>query len=326
MNKYLELLTSKDEFLLDDFKELWDKVEEDSSIPETVKDALVDCVKVVPNKLIASIDYSALEDRVMANLSKDKNKLALFTEGLDGHSLSATYYFPEQVSALIGEYTDNKEASVKLKTLVDEGNKKAKEIRQNAKPISFGLSYGAFPKKVKDTIKCSIEEAEAIFDSYHHEMYPGITEYREGYVLETAKEKGYVHLGLGFKIYTDNPERDIRTLNNATCQFWSILTILAINELHRRIDKAGLSEDIKVTSTIYDSIYFEITEDEEIVKWLNDSIVEIMVKDFMEGQIVHNEANLEIGYSWANLIEIPNNASIDTIKNILKQIKEKSNE
>ena len=73
----------------------------------------------------------------MASLSRDANKCGLFLEDLDGHSLSATYYFPDRVAKLIGPFTDNKLASIALKQLVDEGNKEAKAIRQDAKPISL---------------------------------------------------------------------------------------------------------------------------------------------------------------------------------------------
>ena len=53
------------------------------------------------------------------------------------HSLSATYYYPDRVRDLIGNFTDNKEASIKLKELVDTGNKEAKAVRQDAKPVSL---------------------------------------------------------------------------------------------------------------------------------------------------------------------------------------------
>lgn len=282
------------------------------------------CFVPPPGFVVATIDYSALEDRVVANLSGDKNKLALFTEGLDGHSLSATYYYKERTASIVGPFTDNKQASRDLKTIVDDPNhplhKQAKALRQDSKPVSFGLAYGAFPPKVAATIKVPIEVAEAIFNAYHYELFPGISEYRENYVLPTSQTNGSLHLGLGCTIDTDDADRDIRTLANASIQYWSILTLLAINKIHQLIDEAGLQNDILVTATIYDSIYFEVRNDPVIIKWLNDHIVPIMETDFMVNQIVANEARLEIGSSWANLTELSDTATASDIQTVLDSL------
>jgi hypothetical protein len=151
-------------------------------------------------------------------------------------------------------------------------------------------------------------------------MYPGITRYREEYVLPTAIEHGKLHLALGFSIWTDNPSKDIRTLANATCQVWSILTQIAINKIHQLIDQAGYQDDIKVTSTIYDSIYFEIRDDPKIIQWLNNRIVPILEKDFMEDQVVPNSADLELGSDWATLHTLTHNASIREITGVLNKL------
>lgn len=117
---------------------------------------------------------------------------------------------------------------------------------------------------------------------------------------------------------SDKPDSDIRTLSNGVCQFWSILTALAINELHRRIDQTFVSPDIiQITSTIYDSIYGIALADVDVLKWLNDNIVDILVKDFMVDQIVHNEAQLEIGLDWASLHPLPIHATKDNIHDTL---------
>lgn len=187
----------------------------------------------------------------------------------------------------------------------------------------MNISDGAFPPKVAQSIKCPLDVAESIFDNYHHKLYPGITDYRENYVLPTADANGKIHLGLGFYINTDNAGKDIRTLNNATAQFWSILTAIAINEIHHRIDAAGMQNDIKVTSTIYDSIYFIVRQDAATIKWLNDNIVPIMTQDFIIDQIVKNEASLELGTDWSNLVEIPNNATIEQINEVLSKLTNK---
>ncbi len=204
---------------------------------------------------------------------------------------------------------------------MDAGNKRIKDLRQKSKAVTFGASYGAFPPKIASSINCSLEEGEQIFNAYHKELYPKITEYRENYVLPTAKQHKKLHLGLGFYINTKDPDSDIRTLANASIQFWSILSILAINELHRRIDSAGYQSQIKVISSIYDSIYLEVTDDPAIIQWANNNLIECMTKDFMPNQSVPNVAESEIGYSWASLKPTPNNATLDEINSTRQLLK-----
>ena len=287
---------------------------------------LKECFVAPKGMLIYAIDFAALEDRVVANLSKDVNKLALFTKGLDGHSMSATYYFKDRVEEVIGKFTDNQEASILLKAEVSKKNLIAKQIRTDSKPVSFGLAYGAYPPKVAATIKCSLKEAERIFNAYHTELYPGITAYREEYVLETAKRLGHLHLGLGCKIYTDDADKDIRSVGNASVQFWSILTQIALNEMNYRIEEAGLQESVQAHATIYDSLYFYVSEDPETIKWVNDNLTDIMAVRYLKDEAVHNEAAGEIGMSWGELTDIENNASVEEIKDLLTKIGEVNEE
>lgn len=270
--------------------------------------------------IIYAIDYSALEDRVIASLTKDENKCNIFLEGLDGHCLNAYGYFKDEIAEHM-TLTDDTTTDVKeFFRLVEEGHKELKDIRQKGKPATFGLSYGAYPPKVAKGLKVPIAVATEIFENYHYTLYPGITSYRENYVLTTAEQNRRIHLGMGFYLNTDNPNKDIRTLNNGTAQFWSILTALTINKMHQLISAENLDDDIFITSTIYDSIYFCVRKDAEIIKWLNDTIVPVMNKDYMVDQIVPNDATGEIGPDWADLTQLPQDASIEDINKILKEI------
>lgn len=257
----------------------------------------------------------------MACLSKDPNKLAIFTDGLDGHCMNALGYFREQVAEHMPLTGDTVNDVKKFFDLQEAGHKELKAIRQNSKPATFGLSYGAFPKKVAATLKVPIEEATEIFNRYHNVLYPGVTRFRENYVLPTAHANGQLHLGLGCYLKSDNPDRDIRTLANGTCQFWSIITAITINRMHQLSDAKGLSNDIKCISTIYDSIYYEVTDDLDILKWLNDNIVPIITQDFIESQAIPNAATGEIGYDWASLKGVPINATTEQIAGIRESLR-----
>ena len=57
------------------------------------------------------------------------------------HSQAAVTYWPERAAEIIGEHIEDiTERAIRLKQLVDEGNKEAKELRSNSKGISFGLN------------------------------------------------------------------------------------------------------------------------------------------------------------------------------------------
>lgn len=284
------------------------------------------CIVAPEGKIIVAADYSALEDRVIASLSEDTNKCDIFLKELDGHSLNALGYFPDRVKEVIELTGDTPTDTRAFKAIVDDVTHElhsiAKAIRQDSKNPTFGLAYGAFPPKIAATLKIPLVEAEGIFNNYHNVLYPGITRYREDYVLKTAKEQGQIHLGLGFTLKTDNADKNIRTLANATCQFWSILTALTINKMHSLIDANSYQEDVKIVSSIYDSIYLEVTDDPKIIKWVNDNLIRTMVVDFMEDQIIPNESASDLGYNWADMITIPNDASIEDIEEVLKRLKQ----
>ena len=274
------------------------------------------CLIAPPGTVIYTADLSALEDRVMANLSGDTNKQNVFKEGLDGHSLNACGYWPEKVEAAMGPNKDNvayvKEFYRQVDILKDVVLSK---IRFDSKEPTFKLAYGGYPDADKGgTI------TQEIFDNYHNVLYPGITEYREKYVLPTTKRKGFIHLGLGCRMYCSDSHSSIRTLNNATVQFWSILTMIAINEFNHQIREAHMEDVVQVISTIYDSIYTQVVRDPEIIKWVNDTLIPIMCVQYLEDEVIHNEATGDIGLNWADLHQVKNNASATEIVEILKEL------
>ncbi len=265
--------------------------------------------------VVYTADLSALEDRVIANLSKDKNKCNIFLEGLDGHSLNACGYFRDDIEKVLGKITDEVELVRKFMSEVDADNKQLTNLRQLSKAPTFKLAYGGFPDADKGGVI-----TQELFDNYHQVLYPGITDYRENYVLPFTRSHGFIHLGLGCRLYSSDPDQHIRTLHNATVQFWSILTLIAINEFNHRVRSVGLEDSVKVSSTIYDSIYTYTRRDPEIIKWVNDNLIELMCVQYLEDEIIRNEAEGEIGLNWADLHKVKNNATVDDIQEVLNML------
>lgn len=272
------------------------------------------CLVAPEGMLVIQCDFASLEDRILANLSGDVNKTKIFTDKLDGHSLAAVFYKPKEAAAIIGEFTDKVEASKTLKRMVDEGNEAAIKFRGGSKAITFKLAYLGHPDAHKGGAI-----TEEIYNAYHNEMYPGIAAYKDK-IIDQVKVDGYLHMGLGARIYTDDVDTDERTLFNSVSQVWSVLTLIALNEINHRILEAGYEKDIQICSSIYDSIYAYITPDPEIVRWYNNNIYEIGGKDFMTDQVVPNILTCGIGRNWAEEVLLPIDASIGEIQEILNTL------
>lgn len=275
------------------------------------------CFTAPPGYKVWTIDYASLEDRVLASLTLDPGKLAVYKEELDGHCYNAVQYYPKEIAKHM-EVTGDPVADAKAMDIARHDNDELDALRQKSKPVTFKCAYLGMPDAHKGGVI-----TQEIYDNYHQRAYPNIMKQVNDYILPRVKAKGNIHLGMGFYINSDKPDKDVRTLNNALNQFWSILTALAISELHARLDAQLVNpNDIQVTSTIYDSIYGIVKDDSELIQWLNDNIVEIMIKDFIEGQVIHNEAKLEVGTNWANMTELENNCSIEEIETTLRKYDE----
>ena len=164
---------------------------------------------------------------------------------------------------------------------------------------------------------------KTIYDKFHNKLYPGITKYNKDVVLWQAKQTGELHMGLGCYIKTNDPDRDARTLGNVAIQFYDLITLLAIPQLEKAIIDDNMQEHVFITATIYDALYFEVREEAKYIKWLNDTLIAIMVAPMFDDMSVPNVANLDIGDSWASQVELSNNASLEEIEQVLAKLKDK---
>ena len=303
------------------------------------------CFTAPEGKLILTADYSALESRVIANLSKDVNAIQVFTDRIDSHSLNTLGFsmdgVPEDIQLLFDELDDTTRGyyvedlggayleysrestptnteitSVQLlKGITDIIHRNFGNVRQDSKDKTFKLNYGGHPD-----IEKGGSITQDIYDRYHNVLYKGINDFRKE-IASTTTTRGYNHLGLGCVMYSSKVFKHIRTLFNGSSQFWSILTLLTINKMHSLIEEAGYEDDIKCISSIYDSIYYTVTDDPKIVKWLNDMLIKVMVKDFMKNQPISNTAVSELGTNWSHLLQLPNESSVEEVEIIINSLK-----
>ena len=134
---------------------------------------------------IVSADYSQIELRIMAHLSRDKGLLSAFAEGKDIHRATASEVF----GIPLGQVTS--------------------EQRRSAKAINFGLIYGMSAFGLARQLNIPRKEAQKYMDLYF-ERYPGVLEYMER-TRQQAKEQGYVETLEGRRLYLP----DIKSSNGA---------------------------------------------------------------------------------------------------------------
>lgn len=276
-----------------------------------------------PGRILAAIDYNGLENHINACLTKDATTIKLLSAdpetGLmwDMHTLHSTIFFKEQWEEITGQpFSDSIHYNKLCYELTDE-DKRAKQLRNDSKPCTFKMAYGGFPDSHKGG---SI--TEAIFDRYHNELYPGVTKFKEDYVIPKSQDQGFLHLNWGLRVFSDNPKSDLLPLNNANFQGYSDLTLIAAINFRKAYLAEGNPYNIKGLNIIHDALYYELDDTPEAVKWLNDHLIPIMVQDFLIDQTVHLRAECDFGYNQSNLITLPNNADLATIEAKLSTLKE----
>ncbi|TNL11542.1 DNA polymerase I [Kosakonia cowanii] len=135
--------------------------------------------------VIVSADYSQIELRIMAHLSRDKGLLKAFAEGQDIHRATAAEVFGLPLDSV------------------------SNEQRRSAKAINFGLIYGMSAFGLSRQLNIPRKESQKYMDLYF-ERYPGVLEYMER-TRAQAKESGYVETLDGRRLYLP----DIKSSNAA---------------------------------------------------------------------------------------------------------------
>jgi len=139
----------------------------------------------VPEKghIFLSVDYSQIELRLMAHLSKDKSMIADFLSGNDIHAATAAKIF-----------------GVEIKDVT-------REMRSRAKTANFGIIYGISSFGLSERLTIGRKEAKELIDGYFN-SYPGVKIYMDE-SIKKARDTGYVTTMFGRKRYL----RDIHSRN-----------------------------------------------------------------------------------------------------------------
>ena len=226
------------------------------------------------NKII-SADYSQIELRVMAHLSKDEGLLEAFNQGEDIHAKTASEVF-----------------DVSLEEVTPD-------LRRNAKAINFGLIYGISAFGLGKQLGINRNLAAEYMGMYF-EKYPGVKVYMES-TKDFARDSGYIETLFGRRLYL----RDINASNairrqaservaiNAPVQGSAadIMKIAMINA-HSALKKSKLKA--KLTLQVHDELIVDSPkgETEKVVKLLTKSMQDAVNLD------VPLEVDIGIGNNW----------------------------
>ena len=285
----------------------------------------------VQDWIFVGADYASLEDRISALLTKDPNKLAVYTDGYDGHCLRAYYYFREHMPDITAELAAGQDRV----TTINSIEQRYPKLRQHSKGPTFALTYMGTWRTLVNTFGLKPDVAKAIEANYH-ELY----EVSDKWVmdrLEEASRQGYVELAFGLRLRTPllqkvvfnsasmpfQAHQEMKTAGNALGQSYGLLNSHSANLFMKRVWESDYCYSVFPCMQVHDSQYYMVRNTLDCLKWVNDNLIECMEWNQL-GPIkhpdVHLGATLELYHqSWAEKISIPNRASKADIRRIIRE-------
>jgi DNA polymerase-1 len=224
---------------------------------------------------LMTADYSQIEMRIMAHLSKDAGLIEAFTTGEDLHTFVASRAFdisPEQVDP---------------------------EMRRRIKAMSYGLAYGLSAFGLAKQLKITPDEARGQMDAYFT-RFGGVRDYLHS-VVEQARQTGYTETIMGRRRYLSNLTSDNRNLRemaeraalNAPIQGSAADIIkVAMLGVHRALADEGMRS--RLLLQVHDELVLEIAPGER-------ETVEQLVRREMSGAYaldVPMDVSVGVGRTW----------------------------
>jgi DNA polymerase-1 len=135
-------------------------------------------------EMLMTADYSQIEMRIMAHLSRDAGLIEAFVTGEDLHTFVAMRAFDLPAEAIDAE------------------------LRRRVKAMSYGLAYGLSPFGLAAQLKISTEEAKGQMDAYFA-RFGGVRDYLRG-IVDAARQEGYTETIMGRRRYLPDLTSDNR--------------------------------------------------------------------------------------------------------------------
>ncbi|OBI92743.1 DNA polymerase I [Mycobacterium sp. 1245805.9] len=224
---------------------------------------------------LMTADYSQIEMRIMAHLSRDEGLIEAFNTGEDLHSFVASRAFGVPIEEVTAE------------------------LRRRVKAMSYGLAYGLSAYGLSQQLKISTEEAKDQMDAYFA-RFGGVRDYLMD-VVEQARKDGYTSTVLGRRRYLpelDSSNRQVReaaeraALNAPIQGSAADIIKVAMIEVDKAIKQAGLAS--RMLLQVHDELLFEVAPGER-------EALEALAREKMGGAYpldVPLEVSVGYGRSW----------------------------
>lgn len=280
--------------------------------------------------LLVGIDFNSLEDYVSALTTRDRNKMKVYIDKFDGHSLRAFSYWPEKFPFDV--------ITPELSHMVKDDDELSK-IRSDSKPITFMLTYGGTYIGLMQNLGFSEVDAKS-HEANYHALYVESDEWVAAKIKQACND-GYVTMAFGLRMRTpilarsvlglkSTPypaEKEARTAGNGLGQSYGMLNNRAGIEFQDRVLNSEHKLLIKPVAPIHDAQYFLIKDDIDTVKWFNDNVVECVQWQNLpelKHDVVKIGGAVDLFYKgWHQGMTIPNNAAEAGIREVAAKIEDK---
>lgn len=226
--------------------------------------------------ILLSADYSQIELRLIAEISKEEAMMDAFIKAQDIHRATAAKVY----GVPYDEVTSDQ--------------------RRNAKTVNFSILYGAGSTNISRQLGIPRNEAKELIDQYFKTYY-GLKTYM-GSVVEAARKDGFVQTMLGRK-------RVLRDINSKNALARSVAERVAINtpiqgtaadliklamiHIHQKFGELNCKS--KMILQVHDELVFDVHRDELV---MIKEIVEYEMKHAIPNLTVPIEVGMGTGENW----------------------------